>query len=63
MPKKIVSAFAYTWYPVYELRFGMPEVAFEVDAKDLARWKRAFTSFAKAQKEIKEAQATMGDMR
>lgn len=63
MPKKIVSAFAYEWYPVYELRFGMPEVAFEVDAATLKRWKSAFTSFKRAQEEIKAAQKTMKDMR
>ena len=63
MPKKIVSAFAYEWYPVYELIFGMPETAFEVDDKTLKRWKSAFTSFKRAQEEIKEAQATMKDMR
>ena len=63
MPKQIVSAFAYDWYPVYELRFGMPEVAFEVDDKTLARWRRAFTSFERVQEEIKAAQKTMGDMR
>lgn len=63
MPKKIVSAFAYNWYPVYELRFGMPEVAFEVDARVLKRWGETFKAFEKMQKEIKAAQKTMGDMR
>ena len=63
MPKKIISAFAEEWYPVYVLADTTPECAFEVEAKTLARWRAAFTAFERAQEEIKAAQKTMRDMR
>ena len=63
MSKKVVSAFAEERYPVYVLYDTTPECAFEVDSKTLARWRRAFTNFAKAQDEIKAAQKKMRDMR
>ena len=63
MPKKIISAFAENWYPVYVLHDTTPECAFEVDDKTLRRWRTAFTSFKRAQEEIKAAQKAMGDMR
>jgi len=63
MSKKIISAFAENRYPVYVLTDTTPECAFEVDDKTLKRWRAAFTSFERAQKEIKAAQKTMCDMR
>jgi hypothetical protein len=63
MPKNIVSAFAYEWYPVYELRYTTPEVAFEVDARVLKRWEKTFADFKNMQEEIREAQKKSIDLR
>ena len=63
MPKKIISAFAHSWYPIYEIQEADPTCCFEVDVRVLKRWEKANADFDKVQEEIKAAQKKSGDMR
>lgn len=63
MSKKVVSAFAHDWYPIYEIEEADLTCCFEVDTKVLKRWEKVNADFDKVQEEIKAAQKTMRDMR